>query len=258
MAMMKAFFDETGTHDGSDITGIGGFVGTAEAWEKLEPKWLEVLAEFADKGVSWFHMSEAVAQRGQFDRIEKPTLSYLIAGLSKSLGEFPLTPFFSAVVSDDWGVVKDAEFSKRFPRPIDLCFENLVRHLWLWARAYAGGEAVVPVFAYSQDLSAGMAAIWHAYGAHDWFRNILGPIAFGHPQQIIPLQAADLLAHQMNWDAGKRFQPFSLQTAGPTKALYWATRGEFVRGNYFDGKSLLLVAERYKEAGYPSGPVNLF
>lgn len=104
--MMKAFFDETGTHDGSDITGIGGFVGTAEAWEKLEPKWLEVLAEFADKGVSWFHMSEAVAQRGQFDRIEKPTLSYLIAGLSKSLGEFPLTPFFSAVVSDDWGVLE--------------------------------------------------------------------------------------------------------------------------------------------------------
>ena len=55
--MLKAFFDETGTHDGSAITGLGGFVGTADAWDRLEQKWWAVLREYADKGVRWLHMS---------------------------------------------------------------------------------------------------------------------------------------------------------------------------------------------------------
>lgn len=256
--LLKAFFDETGIHDGSPITGIGGFVGTADAWDQLEPKWSAVLAEFADKGVMWFHMSEAVAQRGQFARIDKPLLSYLIAQLAQRLGEFPLTGFFSAVITDDWDVIKDAEFLKRFPNPVDLCFENLVQHLWKWGRNDPGGETIVPMFAYSRDFSPRMAEIGRLYGAHDWYRNVLGALVFDHPQRVIGLQAADLLAHQMNWDTEKRFGPFSLATAGPTKALESATRGKFVHGNLFDRDGLLLTVRRFKEAGYPSDPVDLF
>jgi hypothetical protein len=257
MALLKAFFDETGTHDDSPITGIGGFVGDVDSWAQLEPKWSDVLAEFADKGVKWFHMSEAIAQRGQFAQIEKPVLSYLIGELSKRLGEQPLMAFFSAVLTDDWASIDDAKFLRRFPAPIDLCFENLVQKLWKWGRADPS-DTIIPMFAYSADLSPRMADIGRAYGSHDWYREILGPIAFGYPQQVIPLQAADLLAHQMNWDVEKRFRPFDLRTAGPTKALYWATRGEFVRGNLLDRDGLALTVKRFKEAGYPSGPVELF
>jgi hypothetical protein len=76
MALLKAFFDETGTHQGSPITGIGGFVGPCETWQQLEPQWAGVLAEFADKGVRWFHMSEAIVQKGQFAALEKWQVDY--------------------------------------------------------------------------------------------------------------------------------------------------------------------------------------
>jgi hypothetical protein len=259
--MLKGFFDDTGTHQGSRVTGIGGFVGAADAWTALEPKWASVLDEFADKGVRWLHASEAIAQKGQFARITKPELNYILTTVSQELGRHPLTGFFSAVITDDWGAIQDADFLKRFPRPIDLCFQNLVEHLWRWGKANVDGEPIVPVFAYSDEQSSHMKSVLDAYGSHEWYREVLGPIAFDFPQRVIPLQAADLLVHQMNWDTEKRFfeQP-TLATAGMTRALSWATGdGRFVHGNYLDEDGLLLTVHRFQVAGSPAaGPVSLF
>jgi hypothetical protein len=86
----------------------------------------------------------------------------------------------------------------------------------------------------------------------------LGALAFDYPSRVIPLQAADLLAHQMYWDVDKQFESSTLANAGLTNALNWATRGEYVHGNIFDRKGLLLTMKRFKEAGYPTGPIDLF
>jgi hypothetical protein len=258
MAIMKAFFDETGTHKASPITGIGGFVGSAKSWSVLEPKWQSVLNEFKDKGVDWFHMSEAAARTGQFKLIDAPGIDYLIGQLARHLGEQDLTAFFSAVLTDHWAVIQDPQFLARFPTALDLCFENLVQHLWKWGAANAVGEKIVPMFAYSREFSQRQGKLLDLYGVHDWYRQVLGPIAFGYPQDVIPLQAADLLAHQMNWDAEKRFKPITLATIGPTPALEWATNGKFVRGNLLEKSGLLSIEKRFRDAGYPSGPVDLF
>ena len=257
--MLKAFFDETGIHSGSSITGIGGYVGKSAEWEQLEIKWSSVLDDFADKGVTWFHMSEALAQQGQFKLIDRVMLGYMITQLTQTIGAHAIEPFFSAVVTADWVVIEDKQFLTRFPTPIDLCFENLVQKLFVWSRECANQELVVPMFAYAKKQSERMAEIGRVYGAYDWYREVLGPIAFGYPQQVIPLQAADLLAHQMNWDVDKKSNPLTLADAGPTKALWWATgKGGYVHGNILDAAGLLLTVQRFKEAGYPSGPVNLF
>jgi hypothetical protein len=158
MMMLKAFFDETATHDDSRVIGIGGFVGVEDAWTRLEPKWQAVLNEYADRGVRWFHMTDALAQRGQFAQIDKPHLNYIITQLSKQLGEEPLTAFFAAVERDAWdAVATDAAFLRRFPHPIDLCFENLVQKLWGWGKRKADGELIAPMFAYSSEFSPRMA-----------------------------------------------------------------------------------------------------
>jgi hypothetical protein len=258
MAMFKAFFDETGTHAESTTTGIGGYVGHASEWDKLEPQWDAVLSEFADKGVTWFHMAEALAQQGQFQLIDKTALRYMVTQFSQKLGTHELTPFFSAVVTNDWRVIEDHRFLARFPKPIDLCFENLVQTLFKWSAECASGELVIPMFAYAKGYSERMAEILNAYGTYDWYRKVLGPIAFGFPQQVIPLQAADLLAHQMNFDVARPL-PEKLAQSGPTNVLWWATgNGGFVEGRIFDAEGLLRTVNRFKEAGYPSGPVDLF
>jgi hypothetical protein len=258
--MLKGFFDETGIHNGSSITGVGGFVGTSNEWDRIEPKWWSVLGEYADKGVRSLHMTDAVAQRNQFQFIEKPHLEYILTQLTQQLGSQPLTAFFAAVVNEDWeATVKDPRFLDRFPQPVDLCFENIVHNLWIWARNHANGELVVPMFAYHTELQPRMNEISRLYGAKDWYRDVLGPLVFDYADRVVGLQAADFLAHQMRWDSEKRvFGPFTLANMGPTRALENATRGNYIWGNLFDRDGLQLTMTRFKEAGYPSGPVDLF
>lgn len=225
LALLKAYFDETGTHDGSPITAIGGYVGSAKQWEQVEGEWREVLALYADKGVKTFYATDAIAQKGEFERISKPFLNHILTQLSQTLGRSGVEPFFSAVVKRDWDAMPDdVAFSARYPHPIDLCFENLVEHLSKWSRTYGGGEKIIPMFAYSTEFSPRMAEIGRVYGSQDWYREILGPIAFGFPSEVIPLQAADLIAHQSNWKIEKRaYRPQESARTSGTKMRYWAT-----------------------------------
>jgi hypothetical protein len=252
LAMLKAYFDESGIHEGSSVTALAGFVATKDSWVKLEPKWQGVLSEYADRGVRFFHMTDALAQRGQFARIDKPNLNYMLTQLSEAVGASGATAISSAVVVKDWkAVVKDPDFLKRFPAPLDLCFENLVENLALWARQHAGGEPVCPVFAYQKEFSPRMADLGRVYGAQDWYRTVLGAIAFDFPDRTIPLQAADLLVHQMNWDITKRrYGPHDLASGGPTVVLHKATGGKFIYGNWFDAAALQLTVKRFKETGH--------
>jgi hypothetical protein len=259
MALLKAFFDETKAYPGGEIIGIGGFVGTGNDWDQIESPWQAVLNEYRPLGVKWLHTTDALCQRDQFARVDRPGVNYILTQLAQELGRHDLTPFFSAVVQSDWGVLTDRRFLERFPTPLDLCFENLIQTLWSWGKRRVGDEAIVPMFAYSTELATRMADIDRVYGAHSWYREIIGPIAFGRPNQVIPLQAADYLAHQARWEREQGIsRPFTL-AGGPTKALLWMTeRNKLLLGNWFDAEGLLLNERRFREAGYPTGPNNLF
>jgi hypothetical protein len=49
------YFDESGTHDGSDIVAVVGYLGTYESWNRWEEEWDSVMRHFA---VTDFHMNE--------------------------------------------------------------------------------------------------------------------------------------------------------------------------------------------------------
>ena len=85
-----------------------------------------------------------------------------------------------------------------------------------------------------------------AWSAHDWYAKVLGPLAFDYPCRTIPLQGADLAAHQMNWDVEARSQ---LSPEGQTKNLALATGGRYTHGNWFDRNGLLTTMKRYRETG---------
>ena len=110
------------------------------------------------------------------------------------------------------------------------------------------------MFAYHQDYQERMAEVGRAYGQHSWYHDVLGPIVFGHPEQVVPLQAADLLVHQVNGDVKRRaYGPYDLASLAPTKAMQQASGGRFMPGNWFDADGLKLTVRRYRDTGeiYP-------
>jgi len=254
MALLRAYFDESGINADAPVTTIAGFVGGEAAWSKVEAVWAPVLGEYGDKGVKTFHMTDALGQDREFSAIDKPNLNYILTQLSKALGDSEVSSIFSGVVQDDWdAVVTDPDFLKRFPKPFDLCFDDIVRQLAIWASRKARGELVAPMFAYQQEYQSRMTDVTRAYGSEPWYARTLGPIAFGHPAQVIPLQGADMLAYEMAIDLKRR--RYDSVFIGTRNVLDWMTGGRFTFGHWFDAEALKLTVKRYRETGeiYPMG-----
>jgi len=248
MTLLKAYFDESGTHGGS-VTAIGGLVGVEAAWTAVESEINETIKLFKDKGVEYFHAAECAAQEGQYAGIDKERVSYIFMRIAKAIGSNPVVPIMSAVVQQDWdAVAKDVGFLKRFPKPFDLCFDDIVRQLWEWGAIYAPGEKIVPMFGYQKEYQSRMNDAVASYGSEKWYKEVLGPISFGHMDQVVPLQAADFIAHQSNWDVERRRFHIHGGLAGPTLALKTAVPGSIV-GHWFDGPALALTVKRFSEIG---------
>jgi hypothetical protein len=42
--MLQAYFDETGTHDQSELVAIVGLISTAEKWQAFDVEWRQLLS----------------------------------------------------------------------------------------------------------------------------------------------------------------------------------------------------------------------
>ncbi|MPY74311.1 MAG: DUF3800 domain-containing protein [Alphaproteobacteria bacterium] len=252
LALLRAYFDETGIHDGALVTAIGGFVATQDAWSELETEWVKLIDEFASRGVRQFHMTDFLAQKGEFERMDGPLRNYMLTRISELLASADVRGIFSAVVCDDWvSTVRDAEFLSQFPKPFFLCFEDVTRQLWEWSGKYAGGEPVAPMFAHQPEYHDRMAAVGQYLANTDWYPRFLVSITFGTPDRFIPLQAADFAAFSVREDIENRhYEPGA---GHQTVAFHTATQGNYVHGHWFNAKALELTVERFCETGeiYP-------
>jgi hypothetical protein len=61
----NAFFDESGTHDGSEIFAMAGLISSYEAWIRFELKWRSILRAFGIQ--NGFHFTDFMARRAEFE-----------------------------------------------------------------------------------------------------------------------------------------------------------------------------------------------
>lgn len=248
--MLHAYFNESGTHERSIITAIGGYVGDEARWTAMEAEWLAVLMEVEGLGIRSFHLSECLMADGQFARCEQPIRNYLVNQLSRILGRHALHPLYAAVVQDDWDELNDGSaFFLAFPSPIALCFETIVRELALWAEKNANGEEVAPVFAYRTEWSTGGglgAPILQLYGSQPWYRKALAAIAFAWPDKCIPLQGADMIAGLSRMDVEARSGE---SWCGSSVAFDQAKGGKFPAGGWYDRDALAVAIKRFHQTG---------
>ena len=160
------------------------------------------MAELKQFGVKTFHMVDCLgdAGHGEFSRVEKFYRQAIVVNLSKILASSDLQPIWSAVLDNDWkSTVNDSTFLKRYPKPLHLCFDDIVANLAGWSREHADGEKVVPMFAWNKEYGPKMQALGDIWAEQDWYSSTLRCISFGKPSDVMPLQAADFLVHEIGW-----------------------------------------------------------
>jgi Protein of unknown function (DUF3800) len=58
LVLLEAYFDESGTHDGSKVLTVAGYIGDPAAWVHFEGEWRAALEEY---GLEFFHMNKFAA-----------------------------------------------------------------------------------------------------------------------------------------------------------------------------------------------------
>jgi hypothetical protein len=66
MVSQTGYFDDSGSHFGSQWYVLAGFIASVEQWKTVSTKWAQVLDK--EPSLSYFKMSEAMAMDGQFRR----------------------------------------------------------------------------------------------------------------------------------------------------------------------------------------------
>jgi len=205
LALIWAYFDDAGTHQGSEVTTIGGLVGTEQAWTAFEADWLAVINEFREYGLAAFHAYECEVREGNFERLSREIREAISRKFSRIIAEHTdLRPFWSSVINAAWEDVADQAFKERYQKPFGLCFEWCVQQVARWSVNYADSSPVALIFSEQLDFQDRMHEVFsHYIGAKRY--SPLRTLTFGSYRDLVPLQGADLIATEINryWRAAE-------------------------------------------------------
>ena len=176
MALLQAFFDESGTHGKqSPLVAVAGFVGTDAEWAKIEARWVEILGLY---GVRELHMTDFLAQERDFALMDTPTREDLLRGLVGTLKDSGLTAISASVDASKYEEATTEQFRVVFPKPYDLCFNEVIRSVSYWSEAN-GGQEVGLVFASHPGHDERSYQNWRRYS----HLKTIGGLQFDHPKK---------------------------------------------------------------------------
>jgi uncharacterized protein DUF3800 len=194
-----AYLDASGTHQGSPVVAMAGFVATARAWAKIAKGWTSVLKSF---GLPYFHMKEFASAIGpRFGRFsgDEHQQNLLIRPLAKLIRENVQVAFGGSIVVADIDAVVPPPFRSQVD-PLSIVFQVTIQVLLRrWADEHVPPNEQLAIIVDQDDClrmldmhSAyyGLKALWDTH-------DRLGPIQFADKKRVIPLQTPDMLAHQV-------------------------------------------------------------
>ena len=197
ITMLKAYFDDSGTHGESRITAIGGYVCSGKTWESVEREWLDVLEDYRSRyGVTWYHATDIARWTGEWGRVPLDACRDAPMRFAKVLGKHSLLPVWAAVKNEDFHKFATREFLVSFPTPFSLCFHQAMQQLYTFAQDNHNAMRIA-LFAAHGDYEERVNAAHRDYLRDGEFAEYIGPISFDEPRRVVPLQAADLLANQL-------------------------------------------------------------
>lgn len=251
LALLVAYLDESGTHKGSRITAVSGFVGTKDTWAEIENSWKEALADFE---VPAFHSVDCEQGEGDFSRMDIALRVALVNRLARLIGRQKgrLLPVWSAVFNDGWEKVQRiGRFGEAHPKPFHLCFRYVAQRLSDWSARQAGGSQIALVYAEQSEFERSVLDLYSAY--RDTRREgRFVSLTIASPRVYVPLQAADLLAYEMNWD----WTELEYGANRETLTSRYRTPLKFIRdglgvlaGGGYDEDAIRLHMRRFNETG---------
>jgi len=190
--MLKAFFDESGTHRGSPATVVAGYVGTDEQFVVLARAWA---AELKRADLKTFHYAEFQNRLGVYKTMSVPARSLLVNGLAAAVVDSGVRVISGAFVGDfEQAITQGPNWRVRFDSSYSVAFDLVVLGLQQHSAAN-GDEPVAVTFSRHDQYGRPARRIWrtHRHNGHwKWVHSC----DYRNMRALPELQAADMIAYE--------------------------------------------------------------
>jgi hypothetical protein len=219
---IRAFLDESGTHAGSQVTTIAGYLISSEVLPLLEDSWLAVLKKH---GMVELHMKEFVPPHGKLSHWSEKQKRAVLEPLIDLIHEHSLVGIGAAVEMTEFMTTSQAFAHSKSPDLVESPYQWCLRYCMVQAGAWA--EKAGKPGSISYTLDAGCPSRGKVQRHYDLSRNNedlsqkyrLGPLAFADSKKVPALQCADLLAYEMYKEADRLLSNSERGTRGSFLAL---------------------------------------
>jgi hypothetical protein len=227
VAFLECYFDESGSHDGSPVLCVAGYVFEKSNCKALDLGWKAVLDRYR---LPFFRMSACAHNQRPFDHLSRDECIEVEKAMISLVNEHALLGLAVAVNEQDYAHLFEGE--NPGGSPYSFCCWQILAGIRNWINKtdfqgqisyfYEAGHASKPeanklmhrIFS-NRDLRAG-----YRYASH----------AFADKQQLRPLQAADMLAWQWGTQM-KRWLKNDHQMRADFRALLEKPRHELFIAN---------------------------
>jgi Protein of unknown function (DUF3800) len=260
MAMMTVYFDDSGTHDQSEIAVAACLISDVRRWQSYESEWKSVLD---DAGIreAGFHMAEFNARKPPFDGWTEQKRDQVIRGLIEIINRYAFAGTATAVVKKDYDALVIGKLREKLGRyHYTFAVQSCLAFLEEWMDSSDARQPVQYIF----DLMG--------RGKHeiiDLFDDIAGRemaasfgiepggYGFSNKRLVVQLQAADILA----WEANKYAKDHHAADLPARRSFQSMADNIEIKTRFFDASGLpdfvQDVTSRYEAQGW-TGPLGGF
>jgi hypothetical protein len=194
IAVLGAFFDDSGSDVNSPVCVMGGLLGTEAHWETFAEAWATLLSRPlpGKPALTQFHLSDCIYRRKEFadyNQAEIDRVQYLFRQI---IMQSEIISIAVAVDAIAWRELITGALTAELGDPMEMCFVKIMERIVVNARRYRPGEDV------SVFIDKGVEQrfeLWaRLYEAQRDRYPELDLVTFAPVAKVYPLQGADMIA----------------------------------------------------------------
>jgi hypothetical protein len=193
---LTAYFDESGTHEGSPVSVVAGYLATIHQWRVFETRWQKML-----KGakVNVFHMVDLEHSWGEFQGWSEEQRRKLIREATRIIRDQTEMGVGLATFVQDFNVTMTLPFQKWFGGIYGWCGWGAINIAARWAPQSGYTNPIHYIF---EAGAKGRHELDHLIGdienvPEGKSRYLIGEWGFQRKEDVVQLQAADFLSYEI-------------------------------------------------------------
>ena len=202
LLMLKMYLDDTGTHGGSPVVGVGGLIGTEAQWTDFDTRWKALLAEPVPGAppIRMWHSWHCRFGEGEFSAYGEADRDFATQRFRTALTESGVISAANMIDNQAWDELVVAKFGQSMATAEATALFRLIDRVMPWATHQSEGPDVTIYY----DLGRKRKEIEQLAGLlTDGATRYpyVTSFTFMAVARATPLQGADMIATESFWHA---------------------------------------------------------